>query len=780
MRFSLTISRYLIGAILPYFLFSWLLLSVILFVQQAGRFADIFFSANVPANLVWQLTLALVPNVIAFTCPMAVLVGVIIGLSKMQSDSELVVIRAAGVGNLQITVPILILGVLLSIFAFFINLYGVPLAARIVRQVAIQTAIYKLESPIEPGVFNTEVAGYTIYVKDGDIYDGQWKNIFVHNEDEKTGTVRIVTSSNGRIDSSGELSELVLENAVATTFNRSPDRGKFVSERIGDVRIAIKTKRAELIQKLSSAELTPEELGLAQLSEYANTKDGRERTEAQILWQRRIILSITPLIFCLLGSALILRFNRGGRGFGIVVALACLIAYYLLAFLGEQLARTERISVFEGSLIPLVASFGAIVWFGLSGKLASVGRFWDYVREAISKMDFRWFRARRANLFVDVTTGIRDFDLIISLLKYYLLVLCFLASVFIIFTAFELWKFAGTIDGGIVLLVKYLFYLLPFIYIQLAPSAAMIATLAVYVIKSRQNEIVTWTSAGQSVYRLLLPCFLLMVFLGILNWQIQERVAPAANQRQDELRTQIRSRGVLGNKSGKYWVANDRRIYSFELGGPERSAVTNNSDASDNATRSSVLCPPACTVKNLLIYEFDSTGQKLQALYQVESAVWEVDRIRFTGSVGKSTLGEERIVTMEFSGGELSELSNPFAEMRKKPSHLNIAETRAQMENSESEVERRSFGVALDKKYATIFLPFVIALFTAPFALSLSRKGKVLTVGYAVGLWLLFTGLTSTFEQFGMNGYLTPSFAVWSPLTLFSLLGIYLLSKVRT
>ena len=87
MRLSLTISRYLIGAILPYFVFSWLLLSVILFVQQAARFADIFFSANIPAALVSQLTLALIPNVIAFTCPMAVLVGVIIGLSKMQTDS---------------------------------------------------------------------------------------------------------------------------------------------------------------------------------------------------------------------------------------------------------------------------------------------------------------------------------------------------------------------------------------------------------------------------------------------------------------------------------------------------------------------------------------------------------------------------------------------------------------------------------------------------------------------------------------------------------------------
>src|SRR6478672_12860471 len=147
-RVGLLMSAYLIRTIVPYFVLSWMLLSVILFVQQAGRFSDIFFSVNIPGPLVWQLMIALVPNVIAFTCPMAVLVGTVIGLAKMQGDSELVAIRAAGVGNLQLTVPILILGIALSGFAFLVNLEGVPLAARLVRQVAMKSAIQKLESPI--------------------------------------------------------------------------------------------------------------------------------------------------------------------------------------------------------------------------------------------------------------------------------------------------------------------------------------------------------------------------------------------------------------------------------------------------------------------------------------------------------------------------------------------------------------------------------------------------------------------------------------------------------
>ena len=762
--FNSLISRYLLKAVLPYFIFTWLLLSVILFVQQASRYADILFSVNIPTSLVWQLTLALVPNVIAFTCPMATLIGVIIGLSRMQGDSELVAIRAAGVGNRQITIPIVILGILLALFALFINFRGVPFAAQIVRAVALQTAIYKLESPIEPGVFNTEINGYTIYVKDGDFQKGEWKNIFIYSEDAKTKEMRLITSKNGRIDSKDDSAELLLENAVITTFSNTPNnQKKYVSENVGQVRFAIKTKRGELIDKLTNSERLPDELGLSELSQYAKSKEGKEKVEAEVSLARRILLSITPLIFALLGTSLILRFNRGGRGFGIFLALVSLVGYYLLALFGEQLARTGKIGAFWGSLLPIFVSIVLIIWFFVSNRFFStisfdlsgkIGKFLK--RESKSEAA----KISSGNYFLDLTTGILDFDIISSLLRYLFLTLGFLTAIYLIFTAFELWKFAGTIDNGVWLLIKYLAFLLPFIYIQLAPSALMIAILATYVIKSRQNEIVTWIAAGRSVYRLLLPCFLFMLTIGFVNWQLQERILPQTNQIQDELRSQIRSSGVLTKKEGKFWVASRNRIYSFELDGNKISANPN--------------------VRNVSIYEFSETDSTLKNIYRIPEAVWEADKIKFIGNVEKSDLVNGRIETKFLSGGELTESSNPFNELYKKPNHLSTAEIKEQITKSESDVERRNYVVALEKKYATLILPLIITLFTAPFALSLSRKGKVITVGYAVAIWLFFMGTTSIFEQFGLNGLVSPAIAVWSPLVLFSIFGLYLMTKIKT
>lgn len=758
--FGWTISLYLLRSILPYFIFSWLILSVIVFFQQVGRFSEIFFTTNLPQNLLWKLTAALVPNVIAFTCPMAVLVGIIIGLAKMQGDSEIKAIRAAGVGNVQMILPILMLGIFLSAFAFFINQKGVPFAAHLVRAVSLQAALAKLESPIEPGVFNTEVAGYTIYVKDGDIEKGIWKNVFIYQEDAAKSEARLITSKSGWIDSNEEVSELVLDNAAINTFPMGKQTDKFVTEKVGQVRLVVKTKRDELADKISNSEKTLDEMGLNDLAVFARSREGKEKVEAELLLQRRILLSVTPLIFSLLGAALVLRLTRGGRGKGFFLALISLVSYYLVALLGEQLARTNYISVLKAGLLPVVLSLLVIAWLFLPRKYHIAG----YFTKLRNYFNFNFKKNPRAmsrgNFYIDLTTGILDFDIITNLLRYFLLTLGFLTAIFLIFTTFELWKFAGTDENGGRLLIKYLFYLLPYIYVQIAPSALMIATLATFIIKSRQNEIVTWTASGLSVYRLLLPCFVLMILIGGVNFLVHEKILPQANQRQDSFRAQIRSGGSLSKNQGRFWTANDERIYSFEI-------AEQNFDKPQK-------------VKNLTIYEFAEDNLKLQTIIKTPEAIWKNESVILAGDAERYVLENGRAVLTKTAGGELNEKTNPFLAKSRKPHQLDIEETKEQIENSQSENERKKYEIALEKKYTTLFLPFVITLFTAPFALSLSRKGKVVTIGYAIGIWLLFMGITGAFEQFGSNGFVAPKISVWSPLFLFSILGVYLLSKVRT
>ncbi len=757
--FTGIITRYIFLTILPYFVFSWLLLSIILFVQQAGRYSEIFFNSNIPSVLIWQLTAALAPNVIAFTCPMAILVGSIIGLSKMQSDNELTALRAAGIANTRIVLPAFVIGVGLTVFAFSVNIQIVPFAAKLIRQISIQAAIFKLESPIEPGVFNSDLNGYTIYVRNGDIEKGLWKNVFIYNEDNQTNEMRLITSKSGRVDFYNDNSELVLDNAVRTTIPaNNNNNGKYISENLGEIRFAIDSKKKnDLLDKINNSEQIPDELGLSELRKYAKSLEGKEKIEAQILFYRKIILSLTPLLFSLLGAALVLRFNRSGRGFGIVLALVSLIFYYLTVLLSEQLARTEKLNNLEAGILPLAAGLIALIWLSYSNRFSNNFKQWLNSKSGISsKFKFQF----KKSLFQYINYRILDFDIVISLIKYLLLAFGFLCSIFMIFTTFELWKFAGLIDRGGVLLLNYLFYLIPYIYIQLAPVSLMIAILATYILKSRQNEIITWTASGQSIYRLLLPCLGLMFLIGIVNWEIQERILPNSNRVQDELRNQIRNKGLIKTKTGKFWVSNDRRIYSFDLAENTESKAQN--------------------VGNLTVYEFSEDNSTIQSIYKSQTASWSADNLKLNGISQKLSFDKGNFSSGTVRDIQLSEKSNPFVIFQNQPSHLNTQEIKSEIENLDTDSEKKNFEISLHKKYSTILLPLIITLFIAPFALSLTSKGKVLTVGYAVGAWLIYMGITNVFEQLGANNFIAPVIAVWSPLIIFSIVGGFLMTKIKT
>jgi lipopolysaccharide export system permease protein len=338
------------------------------------------------------------------------------------------------------------------------------------------------------------------------------------------------------------------------------------------------------------------------------------------------------------------------------------------------------------------------------------------------------------------------------------------------------------------LLAKYLFFLSPFVYLQLAPTCAMIAVLATFVIKSRNNELVTWISAGQSAYRLLAPCLIACLGLGILNWVVQERLLPAANQLQDEARTTLRSRGAVAKRAGKYWVASSDRLYSFELasdnenddastmptGQAAQADQTKQTSESDNEN-----APASNRLTNFTAYEFAGDERKLQSVYRSELAYWRPDGIRFPGRldiVHLSTPVSVERRTDAILPAEPLELAGLVGQ----PSHLSSTELKEKLKVSDSETEVRMLSVALERRYATLFLPFVVGLLAAPFAINLSRKGKVLMAGYAVALWLVFIGSSSALDQLGLNGSLPPVIAVWAPLAIFTAIGLLLLSRIRT
>jgi lipopolysaccharide export system permease protein len=209
------IERYILRTIFPYIVASLILLTAILFAQQTGRYFETVFHGVMPSSFVYGLSLALLPTVLVFTIPMAVLSGTIIGLGRMGSDSELVAMRAAGVSTWRMLWPALALGLIATAATAELNLKEAPRAQQQLKSVIIRSALYKLDSPVEPRTFTSDIPNKVIYVRDGDKSRGEWGRVFIQSIQPDHSTM-LVTARVGRIDSSAETSELVLQNAMQT------------------------------------------------------------------------------------------------------------------------------------------------------------------------------------------------------------------------------------------------------------------------------------------------------------------------------------------------------------------------------------------------------------------------------------------------------------------------------------------------------------------------------------------------------------------------------------
>lgn len=753
--------RYFIRGIVPYFLSAWFLLSVILFVQQASRFSEILFDIDIPLTLAFQLSIALIPNVISFTAPMALLVGTIIGLARLEEAREITAAMAAGNGPLQIVIPIALFGLVVSAFAFSVNSFGLPAAAAMVRSVATQSAIRKLEDPIEPGVV-TEMAGLTVYVDEGDIEKGTWKRIMIFSDSNPDKRVRLITANSGRLDVSGDRSELVLERALVTTFPGTAEN-KFAVETAGEVRFGVQTGRETLVKRLSEVNLTPEELGIFELSSYAAERDGEEKIEARLIQQRRILLSAAPVLFSILGTFVALRVRRRGRGVGVLVSLGILVGFYLLTFLGEQLARTGTVPIYFSILLPMTGSIITIFLLRSLPRSTAVGD----LAGAIFSRSGTARKIDKPSIFdrvLDVSSGIRDFEFAVTIIRHYVTSVVFLSVIFLVFTAFELWKFAGAMDGGITLLLKYLFFMIPYVYLQIAPISAMLAALATYTIKSAQNEVVAWAGSGVSGYRLIAPGVMVMIAIGAFNFAIADQISPGMNRLQDELRSTLRSKGVKSSSKARQWYVGGEAIYM-------RSAVISASD--------SAIAAATDVSKHLTIVK-SSLGSDRQYLYQSGDVQWSSGRSFLSGRVKELEVGQGTLVEREHNETWLLEERDPFIGEPGNPNHFSLTDLRSFKGSGSADREFLSVGIAVEKRLSVVILPLLFGLMAIAFALSLNSKGKAYAVAKAVGFSLVFVLISGGAEQLGRAGSLPPSAAVWGPIGVFFMLSVLYISRIRT
>lgn len=773
---SFLIPRYIVGAMTPYILISLLMLTAILLAQQAARLTEIVIYADLPFSLLGSIGAALLPGVLIFSIPLATLAGIIVGFSRMGTDSEIVAMRSAGVGSWTMIWPALLIGLVFTGATTYLHLKEAPQAARDLERILLQGALAKLDSPVEPRTFST-LPRYVIYVRDGNRDLGTWGRVFIFGQ--RSDQTEVYTARSGRIDSSGDQSELVLTDVLATKFpvavaerGTQPDppapnssngnaEKSYIVERSDQLRFSINTGRSDIVQRLNQRDTNADAMDWGELRERVTSGSESEQQEAVRILNRRTALSLAPLVFSLLGAILGLRIRRGGKSVGVLLTIIVVVAYYLLSLLGESLARAGSVSPYVGPWLATIFILALSLSFLLVNRVPFLSSLSLSRAPSGSAPDAKTNQTKHRGFSALGFPNLMDASLFRSLAVSFLVCFVALAAIFNIFTLFELWRFIAVTHAGAGLVARYLLFLMPLITVELFPATMLIAVLITYALLARRHEAIAWWASGQSVYRLMLPGFFFALAIALGSWLVQEYIMPGTNLKQDALRARIRGGEARAiTRTGRQWLASTdtHRFYSYEF------------------DEDGQLIEPT-------VYELDTDAVHLKRVVNGRNGVWsdpthlkliEAETLTLSGlEVQRKSESETT-----FAGVESPAVFKPTID---KPSQLSSRELRNYLNAAKQrDMDVSALAVALQRKYAGPFGIIIMALIGMPLAVSFGRKGTVIALCAAVVVGVSYWAVGGGFQQLGNHGLLRPSVAGWSPLVIFTAAGTYFLSRVRT
>ena len=219
-RLSHYVLRQLIG---PTAFFAFVL-SAVVWLSQSLRLLDLVINRGQSAPTFFYLTLLMLPDLLVIILPIAFFAGTMFGLNKLNSDSELVAMTAAGYSSFQLAVPVLMVGLMVTALTYFNTLWLMPFTQQAMEQQEINIRADIGAAILTEGTFNTPAPGLTVFIRDLSS-DGQIHGILVHDNRDTAHPITYIAQS-GLLAQTPMGARLIMRHG---TIEQSSQRGAKLS-----------------------------------------------------------------------------------------------------------------------------------------------------------------------------------------------------------------------------------------------------------------------------------------------------------------------------------------------------------------------------------------------------------------------------------------------------------------------------------------------------------------------------------------------------------------------
>ncbi len=173
-------TRYIVKSLIVPALLILCTLTSIIWLTQALRFIDLIVNRGLDFSTFFYLSLLLIPSLATVVLPISLFTAVILVYNKLIMDSELIVLKGAGLSKFDLAKPALIVALGATLLGYAMSLYLLPASYREFKDMQAFIRNNYASLLLQEGVFSSPVEGLTVYIQERQA-DGMLKGILVHD-----------------------------------------------------------------------------------------------------------------------------------------------------------------------------------------------------------------------------------------------------------------------------------------------------------------------------------------------------------------------------------------------------------------------------------------------------------------------------------------------------------------------------------------------------------------------------------------------------------------------
>lgn len=322
----------------PLFLSLGVLSFMMALVGNLKRIADLVINKHVEIVSVIKLFLFMTPYIVTYALPIAALIAVLLSLGRLSSDNEIVAIRAAGINMLNFILPLILIGIILSLTLVIFNDRAASYAHYAYRKTLLDVGIKNPTAAFEEGVFINSFQKYILFIYHVDQKRNRLNNVRIYEpqgEDKPTRTI---------VAKAGEFSADPVRNIVKLKLIDGTSDEPDPQNPTNFYKLNFKTYFMNLNlaegQSKGNVEKKPTDMTIQEL-DVQITKLKKEKidpTPLEVAINEKLTLAFSCLVFMLLGTSLAIITRRREKAINIGIAMLIIIIYYPLFIGCEALA----------------------------------------------------------------------------------------------------------------------------------------------------------------------------------------------------------------------------------------------------------------------------------------------------------------------------------------------------------------------------------------------------------------------------------------------------------